>query len=41
MIVRTNTINFDKQMNNIIDYAVGFLDGAQRGKSIFLKNWIC
>lgn len=38
MIVRTNTINFDKQMNNIIDYAIGFLDGAQKGKSIFLKN---
>lgn len=38
MIVRTNTKSFDKQMNNIIDYAIGFLDGAQKGKSIFLKN---
>jgi len=38
MIVRTNTKSFDKEMNNIIDYAIGFLDGAQKGKSIFLKN---
>ena len=38
MIVRTNTKSFDKEMNNIIDYAIGFLDGAQKGKNIFLKN---
>jgi hypothetical protein len=38
MIVRTNTVNFNKQMNNIVQYAFGFLDGAQKGKTVFLKN---
>jgi len=38
MIVRTNTVNFNKQMNNIVQYALGFLDGAQKGKTVFLKN---
>ena len=38
MIVRTSTANFDKQMNNIVQYAFGFLDGAQKGKTVFLKN---
>lgn len=38
MIVRTNTKSFDKQMNNVVQYAIGFLDGAQKGKTQFLKN---
>jgi hypothetical protein len=38
MIIRTNTANFNKEMNNIVQYAFGFLDGAQKGKTIFLKN---
>ena len=38
MIVRTNTARFSKEMNNIVDYAIGFLDGAQKGKIVFLKN---
>ena len=38
MIVRTNTASFNKEMNNIVQYAFGFLDGAQKGKAIFLKN---
>lgn len=25
-------------MNNIVDYAMGFLDGAQQGKKLFLQN---
>lgn len=29
---------FKKEMQNIIDYSVGFLEGVQRGKSVFLKN---
>ena len=33
MIVRTNTQSFDKQMNNIVQYAFGFLDGVQKGMS--------
>jgi hypothetical protein len=28
---------FKKEMNNIIDYSIGFLDGVQRGKTEFLK----
>jgi len=38
VIIKTNTLNFEKQINNIIQYSVGFLDGAQKGKTIFLKN---
>jgi hypothetical protein len=38
MIITTNTKVFDKQMNNIVQYAFGFLDGAQQGKTVFLKN---
>ena len=38
MIVRTNTKNFNKQMNNIVQYAFGFLDGVQKGKKVFLQN---
>ena len=38
MIARTNTKQFEKQMTNIVDYAIGFLDGIQKGKTLFLKN---
>ena len=38
MIARTNTKQFEKQMSNIVDYAIGFLDGIEKGKSLFLKN---
>jgi len=38
MIVRTNTQTFNKQMNNIVQYAMGFLDGVNKGKRIFLQN---
>ena len=38
MIIRTNTQSFNKQMNNIVQYAVGFLDGVNKGKKIFLQN---
>jgi hypothetical protein len=37
MRVTTTTKNFEKQMKNIIDYSAGFLDGAQKGKTQFLK----
>ena len=33
-----NTKNLEKIIGNAIDYSVGFLDGAQKGKTIFLKN---
>jgi hypothetical protein len=38
MIVKTNTASFEKKMNNIIKYSYGFIDGANRGKTSFLKN---
>ena len=38
MRVTTNTVNFEKQIGNIIKYSYGFLDGVNKGKPIFLKN---
>lgn len=38
MIVRTESKQFMKQMNNIVDYSFGFLDGIKRGKHMFLTN---
>lgn len=38
MRVRLNTAMFEKQLDNLIDYSLGFLDGAQSGKKIFLDN---
>lgn len=29
---------FDRDMKGLIDYSVGFLDGIQRGKNIFISN---
>lgn len=33
-----NSAQFKKEMNNIVDYSMGFLEGIQRGKTIFLKT---
>lgn len=33
-----NSAQFKKDMSNIVDYSVGFLEGIQRGKTIFLKT---
>lgn len=38
MIVNANTTSFTKQMNNIINYSFGFIEGVDRGKKIFLDN---
>jgi len=38
MITRTNTKQFETQISNIINYSFGFLDGVQKGKTLFLKN---
>jgi hypothetical protein len=38
MNIVMNTTNLEKIIGNAINYSVGFLDGAQKGKSIFLKN---
>ena len=38
MRIITNSKQFESQLNNIINYSMGFLDGVQKGKSVFLKN---
>jgi len=35
--VTTTTKSFEKQMNNIVNYSMGFIDGVQKGKTEFLK----
>lgn len=38
MRVKFDTRKLTKELNNIVDYATGFLDGAQQGKSQLLDN---
>jgi hypothetical protein len=38
MLLTTNTKSFEKQLDNIIKYSSGFLDGVQKGKTSFLKS---
>jgi hypothetical protein len=38
MRIVTNSKQFESQMNNIVKYSIGFLDGIERGKTVFLKN---
>ena len=38
MIARTSTASFTKQMNNIVNYSFGFLEGVDRGKKIFFDK---
>jgi hypothetical protein len=33
-----NSSQFKKEMNNIVNYSVGFLEGVQRGKTVLLKT---
>ena len=33
-----NSKKFKKEMNNIVNYSVGFLEGVQKGKTVFLKT---
>jgi hypothetical protein len=35
--VTTTTKSFEKQMSNIVNYSMGFIDGVQKGKTEFLK----
>jgi len=37
MRVVTNTKSFQKEMNNIVQYSMGFLDGVEKGKTEFLR----
>jgi hypothetical protein len=38
MRVNINHQSFKREMSNIIDYSIGFLDGIEGGKKVFLKN---
>jgi hypothetical protein len=38
MKVSLNTKMFTRQMNNIVDYSFGFLDGIDDGKTLFFNN---
>lgn len=38
MIVKTNTKDFERTMNNIVNYSYGFIDGIQQGKKIFFEK---
>ena len=38
MIVNFSINDFRRQLDNLVDYSVGFLEGAEYGKKIFLEN---
>jgi hypothetical protein len=38
MITTFNSKQFKKDMNNIVNYSIGFLEGVQKGKTVFLKT---
>lgn len=38
MRVSIQTNNFEKELLNIANYSMGFLEGAQKGKKVFLDN---
>lgn len=38
MSLTFDTTKFAKEMRNIVDYSLGFLEGVERGKKVFLNN---
>lgn len=38
MKFKFNDANFNREMNNIMNYSIGFLEGVQKGKTKFLSN---
>lgn len=38
MKVRFNDTSFSRDMKNIINYSIGYLDGINKGKTVFLNN---
>jgi len=38
MLVKLNTKLFQKQLDNMVEYSFGFLEGVESGKKIFLDN---
>jgi hypothetical protein len=37
-MISFNSAKFKKEMNNIVDYSIGFLDGIEKAKPLFLRN---
>lgn len=35
MRVRLNTLEFERQIDNLVEYSLGFLEGAESGKRYF------
>ena len=40
MRVSLDTVLFEKQMDNLVNYSIGFIDGVNSGKTLFLNNLI-
>jgi hypothetical protein len=38
MRVSLDTVLFEKQMDNLVNYSLGFIDGVHSGKTLFLNN---
>lgn len=38
MILSLDTTSLEKQLENIVNYSFGFIDGVKKGKKIFLNN---
>lgn len=38
MKVTTNTVQFEKDMKNVIDYSLGFIEGIEKGKVLFYNS---
>jgi hypothetical protein len=38
MRVSLDTVLFEKQMDNLVNYSIGFIDGVHSGKTLFLNN---
>jgi len=38
IVTRFNTTKFTKDMNNIVKYSQGFVEGIKRGKTVFLRG---
>ena len=36
--VKLNQAKFISDMNNVVQYSLGFLDGIKKGKSVFLNS---
>lgn len=36
--IKFDSASFEKEMNNVLEYSIGFLDGAKLGKKAMLKN---